>query len=373
MVASPFLPFAMEPGASETSAACARAPRVTFADAATTDAGAGAADDAARNANATPGASTDASAVASTGASAGFSACPSAGASTGTGAGIAAGASLGGSASASAGVSASASAGAGAGADASANASANASAAACAGVGASTGGGGTGESSAAAAAVAPAAKAAARGAGAPANSAIVTLKMQILDGSGLERRIIVRLPPTAVVGDIKRCVFAEEIARGWQPKLVSRGRALANGDSVSGLPTDAYLQCYLLRPQTNTATPAPWTARGRLRNREEAEQDLFMSWAGLGSLELWTQEPSCAGEEDLAFHAFLALVFAVAWGAYFLDALSFDPFSRMALKLFSLAWAVVFVADLRRPGRPRRAQATTEQGRPDRVDAPAAS
>lgn len=168
----------------------------------------------------------------------------------------------------------------------------------------------------------------------------ITLRLQIMDGRGAERRTNVVLPSNSVLADLKARHFREEMVRGWQPRCIFQGRLLADGDPLSRLPTDAFVQCFLQRP-VSRAAPVVTPAQG--------EQELVLAWAGLGGLASCLSGrclvPVCTGVEDLIFHSAFALCLAVAWGLYFADAVSFDILSCAALYFFSASWLFVGYKD----------------------------
>lgn len=174
----------------------------------------------------------------------------------------------------------------------------------------------------------------------------VALRLQILDGTGTERRVDVHFPSGATVADLKAREFREETARGWLPRCIYRGRALADEEQLSCLPPDSFLQCYLQRPQ----------ARAAISSVAAAEHEFFLAWTRMATSGQHGSQSTLGSKwQDLAFHAFIALCLSLAWGAYMTDSRSFDFFGRFALLFFSAVWAFVCFADFSR----RRGSAAT--------------
>lgn len=71
------------------------------------------------------------------------------------------------------------------------------------------------------------------------------LRLQILDGTGVERRSEVLCESEATVAQLKETHLSADIAGGWRPRCVYRGRLLGDSELLSQLPSGAYIQCYL--------------------------------------------------------------------------------------------------------------------------------
>eukprot|EP00927_Polykrikos_kofoidii_P044413 TRINITY_DN38393_c0_g1_i1.p1 TRINITY_DN38393_c0_g1~~TRINITY_DN38393_c0_g1_i1.p1 ORF type:complete len:423 (+),score=86.53 TRINITY_DN38393_c0_g1_i1:159-1271(+) len=160
------------------------------------------------------------------------------------------------------------------------------------------------------------------------------LRLQILDGSGEEVRSDIYVDTRDTVGDLKARQFHQEVARGWVPRCIFRGRVLPDTETLGSLPSGSLLQCYLHKAQA-----APTTA----------DLDPFESWLRFAAGGDSGRGPVCNKQQDVIFHALLAVGLAIAWHAYFSERRNFDHFGRFSLFLFSFMWVYVCLGDLLRP------------------------
>ncbi|CAJ1329631.1 unnamed protein product [Effrenium voratum] len=166
----------------------------------------------------------------------------------------------------------------------------------------------------------------------------VQLRLQILDGSGVERRMDVQLESTATLAQLKDPMYLGVDASGWRVHFVFRGRRLGDAEPLSRLPSGACLQCYMHQPPPVES--------------DDAEPDsLMVAWARLAGIgnpfppEKW---------QDVAFHSSFILGLAAAWFLYLSEPESFDFFGRCFLRFFSFAWVLAFCGDfLVTPGLPQ--------------------
>jgi len=173
--------------------------------------------------------------------------------------------------------------------------------------------------------------------GAEQSTQLIFLKLQVLDGSGVERRLDVRVAPTCTVGQLKALHFAADLRAGWRARVIFLGRVLQDADTLALIPTGSFLQCYLQRGPSATGSGG----------MSEAEM-LFPVWARLMAGGGPTRTPPCPKWQDFTFHTIFAAGVALAWGAYWTDPGRFDAFANFSLRFFSFAWLLVLVADLLR-------------------------
>lgn len=187
---------------------------------------------------------------------------------------------------------------------------------------------------------------------------LLVLRLHILDGTGSERKEDVPIDRAATLADLKARHFQAELARGWRLRCVFLGRLLADAELLAELPSGSMLQCYLQPPPADAGSadsdPLPrWAWPQQSRHSSTATlPDSGASSGGSSSLRTGRSDDFSAPVapdarwQDAAFHAFISLGIALAWGAYFSDPQSFDTFSRFVLHFFSVVWVVVFSADL---------------------------
>jgi len=174
----------------------------------------------------------------------------------------------------------------------------------------------------------------------------LTLRLQIVDGTGTERRVDARIERGATVGQLKERYLRAEIAGGWQPRCFCMGRSLGDTEPLAQLQSGLVLQFYLQHvPNSGEAS-------------NSGPDPIVTAWARLSGIgqafppEKW---------QDVVFHSAFVLGLAWAWNAYLVDPVTFDLFGRFALPFFSLAWVMVFFSDfLRRPGPPRTREPAPE-------------
>jgi len=154
------------------------------------------------------------------------------------------------------------------------------------------------------------------------NTEDLLIRLQIVDGTGPERRADIHVERSATVGELKARHFRNELACGLRMRCVFLGRPLADSEPVAQLPSGAFLQCYLQTlPGASTAP------------------ELFLGWPQYADGRLAV--PSSSRWHDLAFHAVFVIGLASAWAARLANAEAFDNFTRFALNSLSLAWTVV--------------------------------
>eukprot|EP00747_Dinoflagellata_sp_TGD_P035754 gnl/TRDRNA2_/TRDRNA2_138056_c0_seq1.p1 gnl/TRDRNA2_/TRDRNA2_138056_c0~~gnl/TRDRNA2_/TRDRNA2_138056_c0_seq1.p1 ORF type:complete len:470 (+),score=76.20 gnl/TRDRNA2_/TRDRNA2_138056_c0_seq1:34-1410(+) len=170
---------------------------------------------------------------------------------------------------------------------------------------------------------------------------VLTLTLQIHDGSGAERRTEVHVSRECTIAELKRQHFTDELSRGCRLRCIFLGRHLADEELVAQMPSGSVLQCFLHKAPT-IARDHPFGARVRV------------SLTTGGTVGTGYPDPTLRHSkwQDLVFHSIFAVGLAAAWGIFFSDHLSFDSFGRFALRFFSLAWVAVCSADLLSVARP---------------------
>eukprot|EP00931_Biecheleriopsis_adriatica_P102585 TRINITY_DN77530_c0_g1_i1.p1 TRINITY_DN77530_c0_g1~~TRINITY_DN77530_c0_g1_i1.p1 ORF type:complete len:350 (+),score=53.41 TRINITY_DN77530_c0_g1_i1:98-1051(+) len=173
------------------------------------------------------------------------------------------------------------------------------------------------------------------------------LHLLILDGTGTERRAEVHVDIDDTVAQLKEGYLGVDVASGWRPRCVYRGRLLGDTEQLSQLPSGATLQCYL-QPSPNSGE----------NGRGNEVDPLLAAWARLAGVGRSSFPPE--KWQDVLFHSAFLLGLAVAWYAFIADPEAFDIFGRIALRFFSLAWVVAFSGDfLLKPGLPGATEPAT--------------
>ncbi|CAK9076157.1 unnamed protein product [Durusdinium trenchii] len=154
------------------------------------------------------------------------------------------------------------------------------------------------------------------------------LRLQIDNGSGVQRADV-HLPRTAQVVELKeREHLGVDVSSGWRVRFVFRGRLLSESEPLSQLPSGACVQCYL--------QPLP------VEHVEADPDPLLLSWARLAGVgralppEKW---------QDVVFHSAIIVGLAAAWSLYLASPNAFDLFSRSFLRFLSAAWVLAFIGD----------------------------
>ncbi|CAE7367248.1 unnamed protein product [Symbiodinium necroappetens] len=162
------------------------------------------------------------------------------------------------------------------------------------------------------------------------------LRLQIVDGTGQERRVDIHVDPTTTVAQLKDGNYlGVDFAVGWRLRCVFRGRLLSEMEPLGRLPSGAFLQCYLQRPST-------------VESADGLELDpLLVAWARLAGVGRNSFPPE--KWQDVVFHCAFIIGLAVAWSAYLGSPDVFDGFGRLALRFLTISWASFL--DVLRPFR----------------------
>ncbi|CAE7847389.1 unnamed protein product [Symbiodinium microadriaticum] len=151
------------------------------------------------------------------------------------------------------------------------------------------------------------------------------LRLQIVDGTGQERRVDIHVDPTTTVAQLKDGNYlGVDFAVGWRLRCVFRGRLLSEMEPLGRLPSGAFLQCYLQRPST-------------VESADGLELDpLLVAWARLAGVGRNTFPPE--KWQDVVFHCAFIIGLAVAWSAYLGSPDVFDGFGSLALRFLTISW-----------------------------------